>query len=138
MRPSSVSNAPRSSPRLSGSGASTLRPPTFEEGAEQQGAGGGQQQRGRFRHKLEREIVHGELLPTAQRKASVLTAKRIERQTIDVQIIESERRWAGRVGHDRCIVQEGCATKPLHFDRSEEHTSELQSLRHLVCRLLLE
>src|SRR5262245_66481079 len=25
----------------------------------------------------------------------------------------------------------------LHF-RSEEHTSELQSLRHLVCRLLLE
>src|SRR6201999_4674480 len=27
----------------------------------------------------------------------------------------------------------------LHgMDRSEEHTSELQSLRHLVCRLLLE
>src|ERR1035438_8809110 len=25
-----------------------------------------------------------------------------------------------------------------HFSRSEEHTSELQSLRHLVCRLLLE
>src|ERR1035438_10804661 len=24
------------------------------------------------------------------------------------------------------------------FTRSEEHTSELQSLRHLVCRLLLE
>src|ERR1039458_807090 len=28
-----------------------------------------------------------------------------------------------------------CGTKP---SRSEEHTSELQSLRHLVCRLLLE
>src|ERR1035441_8334401 len=26
----------------------------------------------------------------------------------------------------------------LLTDRSEEHTSELQSLRHLVCRLLLE
>src|SRR5205814_5906108 len=26
----------------------------------------------------------------------------------------------------------------LMFPRSEEHTSELQSLRHLVCRLLLE
>src|SRR5258705_2435632 len=25
-----------------------------------------------------------------------------------------------------------------YWDRSEEHTSELQSLRHLVCRLLLE
>src|SRR5262245_63616261 len=28
-------------------------------------------------------------------------------------------------------------TASIHF-RSEEHTSELQSLRHLVCRLLLE
>src|SRR5205814_10117029 len=27
---------------------------------------------------------------------------------------------------------------PARTDRSEEHTSELQSLRHLVCRLLLE
>src|SRR5262245_64715524 len=27
---------------------------------------------------------------------------------------------------------------PAGGDRSEEHTSELQSLRHLVCRLLLE
>src|ERR1035441_5752379 len=26
----------------------------------------------------------------------------------------------------------------VHRPRSEEHTSELQSLRHLVCRLLLE
>src|ERR1035438_1631441 len=26
----------------------------------------------------------------------------------------------------------------VHQERSEEHTSELQSLRHLVCRLLLE
>src|SRR5262245_66497016 len=28
--------------------------------------------------------------------------------------------------------------EPLGANRSEEHTSELQSLRHLVCRLLLE
>src|SRR5690625_5681263 len=27
---------------------------------------------------------------------------------------------------------------PVHFKRSEEHTSELQSRGHLVCRLLLE
>src|ERR1035438_10749252 len=27
---------------------------------------------------------------------------------------------------------------PCSLSRSEEHTSELQSLRHLVCRLLLE
>src|ERR1039458_3306384 len=30
------------------------------------------------------------------------------------------------------------ATSPSSSRRSEEHTSELQSLRHLVCRLLLE
>src|SRR5205814_7609539 len=29
-------------------------------------------------------------------------------------------------------------SKNSYKDRSEEHTSELQSLRHLVCRLLLE
>src|SRR5262245_5938755 len=29
-------------------------------------------------------------------------------------------------------------TNDYEFCRSEEHTSELQSLRHLVCRLLLE
>src|SRR5262245_64680474 len=28
--------------------------------------------------------------------------------------------------------------RPAGLQRSEEHTSELQSLRHLVCRLLLE
>src|SRR5262245_62883097 len=34
----------------------------------------------------------------------------------------------------------GCAARlsPMTAWRSEEHTSELQSLRHLVCRLLLE
>src|SRR5437899_10145015 len=30
------------------------------------------------------------------------------------------------------------SNRPLSETRSEEHTSELQSLRHLVCRLLLE
>src|SRR5205814_4864105 len=32
----------------------------------------------------------------------------------------------------------GAAPKMKDMKRSEEHTSELQSLRHLVCRLLLE
>src|SRR5258705_3841684 len=41
------------------------------------------------------------------------------------------------------LVREVAAEREReHFDqllkRSEEHTSELQSLRHLVCRLLLE
>src|SRR5438045_6764217 len=41
-------------------------------------------------------------------------------------------------GHEsqQCLTQ--AATAPACIERSEEHTSELQSLRHLVCRLLLE
>src|SRR5437899_6835863 len=36
---------------------------------------------------------------------------------------------------DILVLRHGSAGAP---QRSEEHTSELQSLRHLVCRLLLE
>src|SRR5438045_7901632 len=36
-----------------------------------------------------------------------------------------------------CIMMVGGAVV-TEDERSEEHTSELQSLRHLVCRLLLE
>src|SRR2546422_8623116 len=45
-------------------------------------------------------------------------------------------RSAGRSGPTDPGRQAGVTTGPL--DRSEEHTSELQSRLHLVCRLLLE
>src|SRR3989442_13317649 len=35
-------------------------------------------------------------------------------------------------------VQQGRCQQLQHHERSEEHTSELQSRPHLVCRLLLE
>src|SRR5262245_64180052 len=40
----------------------------------------------------------------------------------------------------RCVPRASANCSPLiaRSPRSEEHTSELQSLRHLVCRLLLE
>src|ERR1035438_4515775 len=47
--------------------------------------------------------------------------------------------WAGRRGgglFDRLLGSFDHVADAAH--RSEEHTSELQSLRHLVCRLLLE
>src|ERR1039458_1832341 len=44
---------------------------------------------------------------------------------------QMERPWARR---PRVCTGAAC----LPSSRSEEHTSELQSLRHLVCRLLLE
>src|SRR2546427_9543198 len=36
------------------------------------------------------------------------------------------------------VVREGRHAEPALADRSEEHTSELQSQSNLVCRLLLE
>src|SRR5690625_7109698 len=36
------------------------------------------------------------------------------------------------------LVQGGDTTRIENIERSEEHTSELQSRGHLVCRLLLE
>src|SRR2546429_4573161 len=47
-------------------------------------------------------------------------------------------------GHDRCaqrsrhLVKRDRADRAERLTRSEEHTSELQSRLHLVCRLLLE
>src|SRR5258705_6749620 len=41
-------------------------------------------------------------------------------------------------GHDAFENLAFAGSQPREADRSEEHTSELQSLRHLVCRLLLE
>src|SRR5205814_7451648 len=42
------------------------------------------------------------------------------------------------VEHAAQARRDGHAARRVGLGRSEEHTSELQSLRHLVCRLLLE
>src|SRR5205823_11319256 len=39
---------------------------------------------------------------------------------------------------ENVMVSTEISRDPLDVDRSEEHTSELQSLAYLVCRLLLE
>src|SRR2546425_8224623 len=41
-------------------------------------------------------------------------------------------------GHPPTAPSEARPGSPARIDRSEEHTSELQSLAYLVCRLLLE
>src|SRR3712207_8482637 len=40
--------------------------------------------------------------------------------------------------HPASCADEYKPSRPTHEDRSEEHTSELQSRQYLVCRLLLE
>src|SRR5207253_11422481 len=54
--------------------------------------------------------------------------------------IGSRRRHPGNIT-EKCrpaLNTPGCISRPTASDRSEEHTSELQSRGHLVCRLLLE
>src|SRR5258705_10436449 len=46
---------------------------------------------------------------------------------------ESASGWSSSTG-----ARWASSWRPMGRSRSEEHTSELQSLRHLVCRLLLE
>src|SRR5438045_6132746 len=48
------------------------------------------------------------------------------------------RRSTGRAGGAPSGRSRSRCSAPGTSSRSEEHTSELQSLRHLVCRLLLE
>src|SRR2546422_5915914 len=49
-------------------------------------------------------------------------------------LLQAQSSWAGVVAHLRVHAKEQGQDKK----RSEEHTSELQSRLHLVCRLLLE
>src|SRR5439155_21469725 len=51
---------------------------------------------------------------------------------------EDDRGARGADGAPRGPHRRGAATSRRHGARSEEHTSELQSRGHLVCRLLLE
>src|SRR5690348_17991016 len=48
------------------------------------------------------------------------------------------RALADQVGRGECEPSERRRVAHLRGERSEEHTSELQSPVHLVCRLLLE
>src|SRR5438874_9137395 len=77
------------------------------------------------------------LFPT--RRSSDLCAKL--HHMIGLIIIQRDK-VPGRVYADpvdgRCRIQYTPSSDDLSNNRSEEHTSELQSRRDLVCRLLLE
>src|SRR2546425_7341765 len=46
--------------------------------------------------------------------------------------------WVNLHGHGHPRIAAAIAEQAKKLERSEEHTSELQSLAYLVCRLLLE
>src|SRR5262245_64928498 len=67
--------------------------------------------------------------------AEVLAPVEVAARRLTVEATEAEAVAAGSVLGGRWVRVERVGRRRL---RSEEHTSELQSLRHLVCRLLLE
>src|SRR5258705_7233866 len=56
----------------------------------------------------------------------------------ETQVRDSIRRWYAGRWFAPNKLKSAALTDTVKGLRSEEHTSELQSLRHLVCRLLLE
>src|SRR5437899_4764212 len=95
--------------------------------------------------------------PVRQSRASGEIVSQIERAIFAGELhagdrLQSERELAEQFGVSRITVRDALrvlearglirvkvgATGGAFVARSEEHTSELQSLRHLVCRLLLE
>src|SRR2546422_6983255 len=86
-----------------------------------------------FRSRQKRDVVLGrDVLRQAVGDVDVLVAVQIE--------IGQERAPApvgpGHAGHLADVRERAVAV--VEMKRSEEHTSELQSRLHLVCRLLLE
>src|SRR5690349_24005244 len=55
-------------------------------------------------------------------------ADKAGRELVEVGLADDDGAGRAQPRHGRCVL----------FGRSEEHTSELQSRRDLVCRLLLE
>src|SRR3989449_3208601 len=87
-------------------------------------------------------VKHGAIADAAyfaflEREAAAVTARdpaaleRVVRRSVEIkaEVVAADEREAGR----RAILNFGHTV-----GRSEEHTSELQSRLHLVCRLLLE
>src|SRR5690625_5785888 len=71
------------------------------------------------------------ITPVQLESALMRLAQQLAAPEIDAQVLERSR------GAVRAAYQ-SAAEDPEHRLRSEEHTSELQSRGHLVCRLLLE
>src|ERR1039458_10720422 len=80
---------------------------------------------------------HRELAREAAEKSMVLLRNQGNLLPLDKPRIRTLA-VIGRLAGEENIGDHGSSRVYPPYVRSEEHTSELQSLRHLVCRLLLE
>src|SRR5690625_6076243 len=73
------------------------------------------------------------------RAKQILTEHKTQLETIAGKLLEVETLDADEI---QSLFDHGVMPEPVEYtedtDRSEEHTSELQSRGHLVCRLVLE
>src|SRR5437899_5760344 len=72
--------------------------------------------------------------------AAALIALKLKGETVEelAGLAQGMRQRAIRINCSHSCFIDTAGTGSSRAKRSEEHTSELQSLRHLVCRLLLE
>src|SRR3712207_7033647 len=72
----------------------------------------------------------------SERHIAEAVARKLAQHQVEHRAVAERQQ---RLGDDRPVGQEPRPLAPgEHDDRSEEHTSELQSRQYLVCRLLLE
>src|SRR5439155_14490087 len=79
--------------------------------------------------------------PAPRFSATTTTGEKFTNRTIQgkVALFEFWTTWCGYCADEAAFVDKiGKELADLVDERSEEHTSELQSRGHLVCRLLLE
>src|SRR2546430_12245016 len=82
--------------------------------------------------------------PTLSRSLEAVPVRVERRPRLDGLGVDPADRHAAHLGLGRDVVDQGrdfvfLGHEPAHHrERSEEHTSELQSQSNLVCRLLLE
>src|SRR5690625_6174662 len=88
--------------------------------------------------KMEKFLHENPIVPrTDEEKQAVINRlKRIEGQVRGIQRMVEEDRYCVDILVQISAIN--AALKKVGHTRSEEHTSELQSRGHLVCRLLLE
>src|SRR5690625_5623746 len=86
--------------------------------------------------------VHREIMPLYRRGGSLWIAPSganpdgLKRKKQDQN--RQQDRYSDSHNSTHCLTQQGAGSRQTCASRSEEHTSELQSRGHLVCRLLLE
>src|SRR5690625_5801117 len=77
------------------------------------------------------KIKNRQIIPARNSSTNLITMLNIRMPSgSDISVINEKQ-----MKHEKELI--ACNIKRIPFSRSEEHTSELQSRGHLVCRLLL-